>query len=47
VSHTAVAKAVATGRITAETDGTIDLAKPDLQWDAATDPAQQTGVHAR
>ncbi|MFN5828173.1 MAG: elements of external origin [Rhodobacterales bacterium] len=47
VSHTAVAKALATGRITAEADGTIDPAKADRQWDAATDPAKQRGVHAR
>ena len=31
VSHTAVAKALATGRITAEADGTIDPAKADWQ----------------
>ena len=47
VSHTAVAKALATGRITAEADGTIDPAKADRQWDTATDPAKQRGVHAR
>ena len=47
VSHTAVAKALATGRITAEADGTINPAKADRQWDAATDPAKQRGIHAR
>ena len=47
VSHTAVAKAVATGRITPESDGTIDPDKADLQWDAQTDPTKQRGVHAR
>jgi hypothetical protein len=47
VSHTAVAKALATGRITAEADGMIDPVKADRQWDAATDPAKQRGVHAR
>ena len=46
VSHTAVAKVLATGRITAEADGTIDPVKADRQWDAATDPAKQRGVHA-
>jgi len=47
VSHTAVAKALATGRINAEPDGSIDPVKADRQWDAATDPAKQRGVHAR
>ena len=47
VSHTAVAKALATGRISAEPDGSIDPVKADRQWDAATDPAKQRGVHAR
>lgn len=47
VSHTAVSKALATGRISAEPDGTIDPVKADRQWDAATDPAKQRGVHAR
>ena len=47
VSHTAVAKALATGRISAEPDGSIDPAKADRQWDAATDPAKQRGPHAR
>ncbi len=40
-------KALATGRITAEPDGTIDPVRADLMWDAATDPAKQRGVHAR
>lgn len=47
VSHTAVAKALATGRISAEPDGTIDPVKADLQWDEATDPAKQRGAHAK
>ena len=47
VSHTAVAKALATGRISAEPDGSIDPVKADRQWDEATDPAKQRGVHAR
>ena len=47
VSHTAVAKALATGRISAEPDGPIDPAKPDRQWNEVTDPAKQRGVHAR
>jgi hypothetical protein len=47
VSHTAVAKSLATGRITAEADGTINPVKADRQWDTATDPAKRRGVHAR
>ena len=47
VSHTAVGKAIATGRITTEADGTIDPAKADRQWDAQTDPAKQRGPNAR
>ncbi|AUM72967.1 elements of external origin [Paracoccus jeotgali] len=46
VSHTAVAKAIASGRITLEADGSIDPVKADRQWDAQTDPAKQRGVHA-
>ena len=37
VSHTAVQKALATGRITAGQDGTIDPAVADPQWDSSTD----------
>jgi hypothetical protein len=47
VSESAVRKALATGRITAEPDGTIDPAKADAQWAAATDPAKQRARHAR
>lgn len=47
VSHTAVGKAIASGRITLEADGSIDPAKADRQWDAQTDPAKQRGIHAR
>lgn len=47
VSHTAVGKAIASGRITLEADGSIDPVKADRQWDAQTDPAKQRGVHAR
>jgi hypothetical protein len=43
VSESAVRKALSTGRITAEPDGTIDPAKADAQWDAATDPAKKRG----
>ena len=41
VSDTAVRKAIKSGRIQAETDGTIDIAKVDKQWDRNTDRAQQ------
>ena len=47
VSHTAVRKAIRTGRITQEQDGTIDPEKADRQWDAKTDPAMQRGKHAK
>ena len=41
VLDTAVRKAIKSGRIQAETDGTIDIAKVDKQWDRNTDRAQQ------
>ncbi|MBN9568990.1 MAG: elements of external origin [Alphaproteobacteria bacterium] len=47
VSDTAVRKAIASGRISVEPDGTIDPVKADAQWDAQTDPAKQRGVHSR
>lgn len=37
VSHTAVQKALATGRIVAGADGTIDPAVADSQWASSTD----------
>lgn len=40
-SHTAVRKAIQTGRITAEPDGTIDPDRADAQWAGQTDPAKQ------
>ncbi|MCL5779198.1 elements of external origin [Limibaculum sp. FT325] len=46
-SESAVRKAIATGRIATEPDGTIDPARADAMWDARTDPAQQRGMHAR
>jgi hypothetical protein len=36
VSDTAVRKAIATGRITAEADGTINAARADAEWAAST-----------
>lgn len=47
VSHTAVSKAVASGRITVEADGTIDPVKADAQWDSQTDPSKQRGPNAQ
>ncbi len=47
VSESAVRKAISTGRIVVEEDGTIDPTKADAQWDAQTDPAKQRGVHAK
>ena len=47
VSHTAVRKAIQSGRVTPEADGTIDPEKADREWAAQTDPAQQRGKHAK
>ena len=47
VSHTAVGKAIASGRITPEPDGSIDPVQADRQWDAQTDPAKRRGPHAQ
>ncbi len=41
VAESAVRKAIATGRITLEPDGTIDPAKADRQWEAQTDPSRR------
>lgn len=43
-SHTAVRKALATGRIAPEPDGSINPAKADAAWAARTDPAMQRGM---
>ncbi len=40
VSHTAVQKAVAAGRISTEPDGTIDPDRADIEWEANTRQAQ-------
>ena len=40
-AESAVRKALATGRITLEPDGTIDPKRADARWAATTDPAQQ------
>ena len=41
VSETAVRKALASGRISRESDGSFDTAKVKLQWAGNTDAAQQ------
>ena len=41
VSDTAIHKAIKTGRITPESDGTIDPDKADAQWEANTDPSKR------
>lgn len=41
VSHVAVLKAIKTGRIEKETDGTIDVAKADAAWRRNTNHAQR------
>lgn len=46
VSHTAVAKAIKTGRISLEADGSIDPERADAQWAAQTDPSKQRGPNA-
>lgn len=47
VSDTAVRKAIKTGRVRPEPDGTIDPRKADAQWDRNTDTAQQRPQHRR
>lgn len=47
VSEAAVRKAIASGRISLEPDGTIDPVKADAEWDRHTDPSKQRGVHSR
>ena len=41
VSDMAVRKAITTGRISKNADGTIDAALADSQWEVRTDPSQQ------
>jgi hypothetical protein len=45
VSDGAVRKAVSTGRITPNADGSIDVARADQEWQLNTDSAPQRGVH--
>lgn len=41
VSDAAVRKAIKTGRVTPEADGTINAARADTQWHKQTDPSQR------
>lgn len=47
VSHTAVVKAIAAGRITTEPDGSIIPEKAQRQWSEQTDPAKQRQAPGR
>jgi hypothetical protein len=47
VHESAVRKAIATGRITTEADGTIDAAKADAMWDAPTNPGNRRASGVR
>lgn len=44
VSETAVRKAIQTGRIPVEPDGTIDIARANAAWARQTDPAKVRGA---
>ena len=46
VSETAVRKAIASGRVSVEADGTIDPVKADRDWSSQTDPAKQRGLQS-
>ena len=47
VSHVAVKKAIDTGRITPESDGTIEPNRADLEWAKNTMPGRKPGGAAR
>ncbi len=47
VSHVAVLRAIKTGRVPAEPDGTIDAAKADAAWARSTDPAKASKPKAK
>jgi hypothetical protein len=40
-SHVAVLRAIKTGRVTPEPDGTIDPAKANASWERSTDPGRK------
>ena len=46
VSHVAVLKAIKTGRISREADGTIDPARADAEWEAQTQPTMRRKTKA-
>lgn len=46
VSESAVRKAILSGRVSVEDDGTIDEAQANAEWAAQTDPSKQRGFHA-
>jgi hypothetical protein len=41
VSHVAVLRAIKTGRVALEPDGTVDPAKADASWERSTDPGRK------
>ena len=45
VSHTSVRKAIASGRLTPELDGTIDPVKADRAWVRNADPSKARDIH--
>lgn len=47
VSHVAVLKAIQSGRIPQEADGSIDPAKADAAWEAQSDPAKRPALVER
>ncbi|MBF0354955.1 MAG: elements of external origin [Alphaproteobacteria bacterium] len=47
VSHVAVLKAIQSGRIPQEPDGTIDPAKANASWEAQSDPAKRPAPSAK
>ena len=46
MAENAVRKAILTGRIRLEPDGTIDAVKADRDWATRTDPSQQRAQNA-
>ncbi len=46
VSHTAVRKAIKTGRISTDSDGKIDARRADREWDSNTDPVKAKGTRS-
>jgi hypothetical protein len=44
VSHVAVLRAIKTGRVALEPDGTVDAAKADASWERSSDPARRKPI---